>query len=77
MLQVLGRALKDLPRDKIIVATKVGRYGADTFDFSAERVTQSVHESLERLQACPGLNIHHADFSCEPIAQNRDSQTGN
>ncbi len=29
---------------------KVGRYGADTFDFSAERVTKSVHESLERLQ---------------------------
>ncbi|EIE20954.1 L-galactose dehydrogenase [Coccomyxa subellipsoidea C-169] len=48
--KVLGRALKDLPRDQIIIATKVGRYGADTFDFSAERVTRSVHESLERLQ---------------------------
>ena len=43
-------ALRSLPRDKIFVATKVGRYGADTFDFSAERVTKSVHESLERLQ---------------------------
>jgi hypothetical protein len=51
-VQVLGRAIKDLPREQIIVATKVGRYGADTFDFSAERVTRSVHESLERLQAC-------------------------
>lgn len=49
-VQVLGRALKDLPREKIIVATKVGRYDSDTFDFSAERVTKSVHESLERLQ---------------------------
>ena len=49
-MQVLGRALKDLPREQIIVATKVGRYGTDTFDFSAERVTKSVHESLERLQ---------------------------
>ncbi|CAL5219725.1 g1621 [Coccomyxa viridis] len=48
--RVLGRALKDLPREQIIVATKVGRYGTDTFDFSAERVTKSVHESLERLQ---------------------------
>ena len=49
-LQVLGRALKDLPREEIFVATKVGRYGSDTFDFSAERVTKSVHESLDRLQ---------------------------
>ena len=43
-------ALRSLPRDKIFVATKVGRYGADAFDFSAERVTKGVHESLERLQ---------------------------
>lgn len=51
MRQVLGRALKDLPREQIVVATKVGRYGMDAFDFSAERVTRSVHESLARLQA--------------------------
>ena len=57
-LQVLGRALKDLPREQIIVATKVGRYGTDTFDFSAERVTKSVHESLERLQV--RRQIHRA-----------------
>jgi aryl-alcohol dehydrogenase-like predicted oxidoreductase len=43
-------ALKDLPRDQIVVATKVGRYGAETFDFSADRVIRSVHESLARLQ---------------------------
>ena len=36
--QVLGRGLKDLPRDQIVVATKVGRYGQDVFDFSAARV---------------------------------------
>lgn len=45
----LGRAIADLPRSEIVVATKVGRYGADAFDFSAERVTRSVDESLERL----------------------------
>lgn len=50
MPQILGRGLVALPREDIIVATKVGRYGADKFDFSAERVTKSVHESLERLQ---------------------------
>lgn len=32
-----------------MIATKVGRYGADTFDFSAARVTASVEESLQRL----------------------------
>jgi hypothetical protein len=31
--QVLGRGLAQLPRDQIVVATKVGRYGSDTFDF--------------------------------------------
>lgn len=50
--QVLGRALKDLPRDRVVLSTKVGRYGPEQqhFDFSAARVTASVHESLQRLQ---------------------------
>lgn len=47
--RALGVAIRDLPREEIIVATKVGRYGADAFDFSATRVTASVEESLERL----------------------------
>lgn len=50
MGQALGRALQGLPRDRIILATKVGRYGGGRFDFSAETVTASVHESLQRLQ---------------------------
>ena len=51
-MQVLGQALRDLPREKIIVATKVGQYGKPDhhFDFSAEGVTRSVHDSLKRLQ---------------------------
>lgn len=48
--QALGKALRGLPRDQIIIATKVGRYGADDFDFSGSRVTASVKESLARLQ---------------------------
>ncbi len=50
--QVLGRALQGLPRDRIVLSTKVGRYGPDVehFNFSASRVTASVQESLERLQ---------------------------
>jgi aryl-alcohol dehydrogenase-like predicted oxidoreductase len=59
---VLGRALKEIPRDKYYLATKVGRYGDDEFDFSAARVTASVDESLRR------LNIDHIDLiQCHDI----------
>ncbi len=59
---VLGKALATLPRDSYILATKVGRYGADEFDFSAARVTASVEESLRRLQ------VDHIDLiQCHDI----------
>ncbi|PWA46905.1 NAD(P)-linked oxidoreductase superfamily protein [Artemisia annua] len=49
--KVLGKALKavGVPRNEYIVSTKCGRY-KEGFDFSAERVTRSIDESLERLQ---------------------------
>ncbi|KAL7236161.1 hypothetical protein ACSBR1_019430 [Camellia fascicularis] len=49
--KVLGKALKAMgvPRNEFIVSTKCGRY-VDGFDFSAERVTRSIDESLDRLQ---------------------------
>ncbi|KAM7479066.1 hypothetical protein LguiA_027279 [Lonicera macranthoides] len=49
--KALGKALKAMgvPRSEYIVSTKCGRY-AEGFDFSAERVTRSIDESLERLQ---------------------------
>lgn len=46
---VLGKALHGIDRDRYLVATKVGRYSDDAFDFSAERVKRSVQESLDRL----------------------------
>jgi L-galactose dehydrogenase len=46
---VLGKALKGVPRDKYYLATKAGRYGEDEFDFSPQRITSSVDESLARL----------------------------
>jgi L-galactose dehydrogenase len=59
---VLGKALATMPRDCYILATKVGRYGADEFDFSAQRVTASVDESLRRLQ------VDHIDLiQCHDI----------
>lgn len=47
---LLGKALREIPRDKYFLATKVGRYGDAEFDFSAARVRASVDESLSRLQ---------------------------
>ena len=46
---VLGKALREIPRDAYYLATKVGRYDDSAFDFSASRVTRSVDESLARL----------------------------
>jgi len=46
---VLGRALAGLPRNEILVATKVGRYGPEEFDLSSERVTKEFDASLARL----------------------------
>jgi aryl-alcohol dehydrogenase-like predicted oxidoreductase len=46
---VLGRALRGVDRGSYLLATKVGRYGDAEFDFSAERVRASVHESMARL----------------------------
>ena len=42
---VLGKALKEIPRDKYYLSTKVGRYGKDginTWDYSGKRATESV-----------------------------------
>ncbi|KAJ9159306.1 hypothetical protein P3X46_024821 [Hevea brasiliensis] len=49
--KMLGKGLKALgvPRNEYVVSTKCGRY-KEGFDFSAERVTRSIDESLERLQ---------------------------
>ena len=47
---VLGKALKDIPREKYFLSTKVGRYGKDgknTWDYSGKRATESVYESME------------------------------
>jgi L-galactose dehydrogenase len=47
--EVLGRALEGISRDRYYLATKVGRYGEQDFDFSAKRTHKSVDESLGRL----------------------------
>lgn len=47
--KVLGKAFKEIPREKFIIGTKCGRYDVSAFDFSAERVLRSVDESLTRM----------------------------
>jgi len=47
---MLGLALKDVPREKYLLGTKLGRYSGEHFDFSARRVQESVHVSLERMK---------------------------
>lgn len=64
---VLGKALKQLPRDKYYLSTKVGRYGKDgvnTWDYSAKRATESVYESMERLNVdyIDLINVHDIEF---------------
>lgn len=46
---LVGEALRGIPRDSYLLATKAGRYGRETFDFSPERVERSLDESLRRL----------------------------
>lgn len=66
--QFLGKALKDIPREKYFIGTKVGRYELDIqnmFDFSAEKVTRSAEESLKRLQLdyVDLLQVHDIEFA--------------
>jgi L-galactose dehydrogenase len=46
---LLGLALKEIPRDSYYLGTKLGRYDANHFDFSAQRVVESIDVSLHRL----------------------------
>jgi aryl-alcohol dehydrogenase-like predicted oxidoreductase len=64
---VLGKALRNIPRDKYFLSTKVGRYGKNginTWDYSAKRVTDSVYESMERLGVnhIDLINVHDIEF---------------
>ena len=64
---VLGKALKQIPREKYYLSTKVGRYGKDgvnMWDYSARRVTDSVYESMERLNIdyIDLINVHDIEF---------------
>ena len=63
--EALGKALRGVPRDRYYLATKVGRYGDDEFDFTAQRSLASVEESLRR------LGVDYVD-----IIQSHDNEYG-
>lgn len=65
---LLGKALRDIPREKYYLSTKVGRYGengVNTWDYSSKRVVQSVSESMERLgiDYIDLINVHDIEFA--------------
>lgn len=65
--RVLGKALRQIPRDKYILSTKVGRYGKDgvnTWDYSGKRAQESVYESMERLgvEHIDLIHVHDIEF---------------
>jgi L-galactose dehydrogenase len=59
----LGEALEGR-RDRVILATKCGRYGDDTFDFSAAAITSNFDASLRRLRTdyVDLLQVHDTEF---------------
>ena len=65
---VLGKALKNITRSKYYLSTKVGRYGKDgvnMWDYSAKKATESVYESMERLNVdfIDLINVHDIEFA--------------
>jgi L-galactose dehydrogenase len=59
----LGEALEGR-RDKVVLATKCGRYGGSEFDFSAKTITAGLEDSLKRLRTdyVDLLQAHDVEF---------------
>jgi L-galactose dehydrogenase len=59
----LGEALEGR-REKVVLATKCGRYGGNEFDFSAKTITAGVEDSLKRLRTdyVDLLQAHDVEF---------------
>lgn len=65
---VLGKALKNMERNRYYLSTKVGRYGengVNSWDYSADRSVKSVYESMERLHIdyIDLINVHDIEFA--------------
>lgn len=65
---LLGKALKNIERNRYYLSTKVGRYGENGrnyWDYSAQKVKKSVFESMERLHVnyIDLINVHDIEFA--------------
>ena len=65
---VLGKALKNIDRNRFYLSTKVGRYGengVNTWDYSGKRACESVFESMNRLHVdyIDLINVHDIEFA--------------
>jgi aryl-alcohol dehydrogenase-like predicted oxidoreductase len=65
---LLGVALRDVPRERYLLGSKLGRYDRAHFDFSARRVVESVDVSLHRMRVeyldiCLCHDIEFVDMS--------------
>ncbi|XP_069690833.1 uncharacterized protein [Periplaneta americana] len=66
--ELLGKALKDIPRQAYYIGTKVARYETDPhkmFDFSAEKTLRSVDHSLKQLglDYVDVIQVHDIEFA--------------
>ncbi len=65
---VLGKALRDVPRDRYFLSTKAGKYtapggyGADELDYSESRIRAGLQESMDRLGVDYFDIVHLHDF---------------
>ena len=66
---LIGHALKGVSRETFYIGTKVGRFGPTDFDFSVNRVTESVNESLRRLGVDYLDVVLCHDIEFVPVAQ--------
>jgi len=65
---VLGKALKQIKRSRFYLSTKVGRYGRNGvshWDYTRKTVTESVFESMDRLNTdyLDLINVHDIEFA--------------
>ena len=69
----LGSALRGVPRDEVVIQTKVGRIvrpdGSIYFDYTRDGVLKSLEDSLERLgmDRVDILLVHDPDFENEEV----------
>lgn len=72
---VLGKALRDIPRDRYYLSTKAGKYtspgeyGADVLDYSESRIRAGLQESMGRLAVDYIDIVHLHDFEYQHFSQ--------